>query len=302
MDTTLPVPRQAEPRMTPPGPREPTELLHFSASDGAALYGELHMASGPASALVVHGYAEHCGRYREVCNVLQGLGLTTLAFDLRGHGRSAGQRGHVRRFDDYLLDIEAALAELQRRAGAAAGGRVLLVAHSNGALASLRLLGDPWRRPAAIRAAVLSSPFLELRAKVPRAKVLAARALGGILPSLSLPLDLDINILTRDEAKLGERRLDTLCHDVASARWFTGSRQTQRWVAEFARRIEVPTLWLIGGGDQLCNPDTAERVASSVKGAEIHVLAGMAHEVFNEVDRGDAFALAANFARRTVLG
>ncbi len=285
---------------TAPRNTEPTESFRFAASDGAALHGEFFAAKGPAAALVVHGYAEHCGRYRELAGVLVGLGLSTLTFDLRGHGRSDGQRGHVRRFDDYLLDIEAALAELERRVGGASG-QVLLVCHSNGALASLRLLGDPWRCPRAIRAAILSSPFLELRAKVPRAKQLAARALGGLLPSLSLPLDLDIAILTHDEGKLGERRLDTLCHDVASARWFTGSRVAQAWVAEFARRIEIPTLWLIAGADELCNPATSERVAHRVKASEVHLLQGMHHEVFNEIDRAHVFELAAAFARRTVL-
>lgn len=287
--------------MTPPGPREPTAPARFAASGGPALYGEYFAADGPAAALVVHGYAEHCGRYREVANVLTGLGLSTLTFDLRGHGRSEGQRGHVRTFDDYLDDIEAALGELERRAGAAAR-RVLLVAHSNGSLASLRLLADPWRVPPAIKSAVLSSPFLGLKARVPFAKRFAARALARVLPTLSMPLVLPIEILTHDAGKLGERRVDTLCHDVASASWFTGALHTQEWVETFAHRIAMPTAWLVAGGDELCEAAASMRIAASVPRAELHVLDGMHHEVFNEVERGRAYALAADFARRTVLG
>jgi lysophospholipase len=287
--------------ITPPGPREPTSTIRFTSGNGMTLYGELFVADGPAAALVVHGYAEHCGRYRELASVLTSLGLTTFTFDLRGHGRSEGQRGHVREFDDYLVDIEAALAELRRRAGAAAD-RVLLVSHSNGALASLRLLADPWRCPSAIRAAVISSPLLALKLKVPFVKRLAARSLGQLLPSLSMPLDLDIGLLTHDQGKLGDRRVDTLCNDVASARWFNGMLRTQEWVATFAHRIAVPTLWLIAAGDLLCDAAAASEVAGDVPAAEVHLLADMLHEVFNEIERGHAFALAAGFARRTVLG
>ena len=99
-----------------PGPAEPTETLRFS-SGGLNLYGEYFAASSPrGAALIVHGYAEHCGRYREVANVLQASGLATLSFDLRGHGRSDGQRGHVNRYLQYLDDVDAACAELEQRA------------------------------------------------------------------------------------------------------------------------------------------------------------------------------------------
>lgn len=61
-------------------------------------------------AVIVHGYAEHIGRYREVAHVLTDAGLTVVGFDLRGHGRSSGGRGVIRSFTDYLDNLDAALA------------------------------------------------------------------------------------------------------------------------------------------------------------------------------------------------
>ena len=54
--------------IAPPGAREPSDTFRFSSGDGTQLYGEYFAASGPSAALVVHGYAEHCGRYREVAS------------------------------------------------------------------------------------------------------------------------------------------------------------------------------------------------------------------------------------------
>ena len=48
--------------IAPPGAREPSDTFRFSSGDGTQLYGEYFAASGPSAALVVHGYAEHCGR------------------------------------------------------------------------------------------------------------------------------------------------------------------------------------------------------------------------------------------------
>ena len=97
---------------------------------------------------------------------------------MRGHGQATGPRGHVTRFAEYLDDLDAALA----RAGALAGDvpRVL-VAHSNGSLVALRALADPDRRPD-VRCAVVSSPYLGLKLKVPAIKRLAARAASRDLP------------------------------------------------------------------------------------------------------------------------
>ena len=72
---------------------------------------------------------------------------------------------------------------------------------------------------------------------------------------------------------------------MASARWFTEALAAQARVEAGARAIAVPTLWLIGGDDPIANPAVAERIARTVPGAEVHVLAGFKHEVWNERER-----------------
>ncbi|MEM9493787.1 MAG: alpha/beta fold hydrolase, partial [Myxococcota bacterium] len=128
-----------------PGPVAPTETFHFSSRDGTDLYGEYFAARAPgparASALIIHGYMEHCGRYRELAHVLVGAGVSVLSYDMRGHGRAAGQRGYIREFTDYLDDLDAALGQLEVRADAAAAP-LLLIGHSNGGLITCRALAD----------------------------------------------------------------------------------------------------------------------------------------------------------------
>jgi alpha-beta hydrolase superfamily lysophospholipase len=280
-----------------PGPAEPDETFRFASRDGTGLYGELFAAAGErirGAALILHGYAEHGGRYREVAHVLCRLGFTVLAFDMRGHGRSDGQRGHIDRFTDYLDDADAARAELEARAGASAP--LLLVAHSNGALVALRMLADPTRLPARVRAAVLSSPFLALKMKVPLTRDIAGRIAGRFLPSFSLPNEIPIDALTSDPAKLAERRLDTLCHDVAGARWYLEALETQAWVRAYASRIRLPTLWLVAGADRLVDPAAARAVHRRIRAeSSYHELRDMHHEVFNEVDRDRVFDVVRSF-------
>ena len=58
-----------------PGPVEPTRSFTIPRPD-ATLHAEWYAPSGTPKGLVVvtHGYAEHCGRYREVAHVLVNAG------------------------------------------------------------------------------------------------------------------------------------------------------------------------------------------------------------------------------------
>lgn len=279
--------------MTAPGPIDPTRTLTLSSSGGTTLHAEVYLpaATPVAVALVVHGYAEHCGRYREVAHTLVAAGYAVLAFDLRGHGRSTGARGTIRHFREYRDDLDVA----RTAAAALAPDRpLLLVAHSNGSLIALAALTDAV--PFACAGAVLSSPFLALRLAVPAPKIWLAKIASTVAPGFAQKNDLRPTDLTSDPAKQAERIADTLCHDVASARWFTESRAAQAAVDANAARVAVPTLWLIGGDDPIADPAVAEHIARKVKGGDVRVLAGYKHEVWNELERAVPLAALGEFA------
>ena len=282
--------------MALPGPLEPTRTITFSSSGDAKLYGEIFVprVAPTAVALIVHGYAEHCGRYREVAHVLVDAGLAVLSFDYRGHGRASGRRGHIERWGDYHDDLDAALVEARKLAP---GKPVILVAHSNGSLISLRALTDAARRPK-VDAAILSSPFLALRLAVPAPKVWLGRAMSRVLPTFSQKNELRPEDLTSDLERQAARVADTLCHDVASARWFTEAMDAQAHVRRQAAEVVIPTLWLIGGADPIADASVAAEVARGVRGAEVHLLDGYRHEVWNERERAHPLGKAAEFAAR----
>ncbi len=283
-------------RMPLPGPLEPSRTLSFPSTGGVTLYAEVFLPRKPANAVavMVHGYAEHCGRYREVANVLVGAGVATLGYDYRGHGRASGRRGHIDAWSDYHDDLDAAISQAR---ALAPGKPVILVCHSNGGLITLRALTDAARRPD-VAAAVISSPFLGLRLQVPAAKVWLARGMSRVFPAFSQKNDLRVQDLTTDPEKQAARTADTLCHDVASARWFTEAQAAQAHVRRQAANITLPTLWVIGGDDPIADPTVSEPLARHLHGAEVHLLRGFKHEVWNERERAHPFELTAAFVAK----
>jgi alpha-beta hydrolase superfamily lysophospholipase len=265
-----------------PGPIQPT-----STPTIAGLYAEQFLPKGTPRGVVVvtHGYAEHCGRYRELANVIVNTGWAVLSYDVRGHGKSPGERGFIERFAIYLDDLAAVRAAAKQLAPA---GPMILLGHSHGSLITLRALCDG--NPPDCVAAIVSSPYLALRLAVPGYKKLLARVASRLAPKLAQPNSLRVEDLTSDKQKQDERIADKLCFDVATSRWFTESTRAQAYVAEHAARIKVPTTWLVGAADPIADPAQSRIVAARVPNATYHDLVGLKHEVFNETTRGQVFA------------
>jgi alpha-beta hydrolase superfamily lysophospholipase len=269
-----------------PGPIAPTATTTINAPRGA-LYAETFVPASPKGVvLITHGYAEHCGRYREVAHVITNAGWAALSYDCRGHGQSPGARGYIDRFDVYLDDFAAALAAA--RALVPTGSKTIALGHSHGGLITLRALCDD--RPPEVSHAIISSPFLGLKKPVPGWKKVLARGMSRIAPHFKEKNHIEAVDLTHDLEKQKEHDADRLNFDIATARWFTESSAAQDYVAAHADRIRVPSTWLVGAADPLTDPAVSRIVAGRTPGADYHDLAGMRHEVFNETDRASVFA------------
>jgi len=176
----------------------------LTSSDGTRLFFRRHAAAAPrARVLVIHGFAEHSGRYLELLDALADAGFDALAFDLRGHGRSEGRRAHLRRFEDYLDDTRTAFAALT----AGSDGTALVFGHSMGGLIATHFAAS---EPKRCRALALSGPMFTRALAVNPLKLLAAHVLGRLLPSFSMPSGITGAHLTSDPAEIALHDADPL--------------------------------------------------------------------------------------------
>ena len=257
-------------------------------ADGLSLAAEHHLRPGcRAVVAIVHGYAEHMGRYSELLAALGTAGYECHLLDLRGHGRSEGVRGHVLRFHDYLDDLEIFLSHIDKvrapEPGRTATPRIL-IGHSLGGLISLQYV---LRRPDAFAALAVSSPFLRPRMKLPRLKVGLASIASRLTPALLMQSDLQTRWLSHDPAVVAAYEADPLVFKTVNPRWFFEVRRAQQEVFEHAGEIRLPALVLLGSADPIADPETSRRVYERLGSADKHleVYAGFLHEILNEVER-----------------
>jgi acylglycerol lipase len=232
-----------------------------AASDGAMLFTRRWIPDPPLRGAVclVHGFGEHAGRYEPVGARLAAAGYAVNAFDLRGHGRSAGRRGDTR-FAATMGDLDAMLGEA--RAAAGPDLPVFLYGHSLGGLIVLHYLLD--RRPA-ISGAVVSAPVLHTAVAEQRLKVWLSMTLGRVLPWLSIPAGLDDSGLTRDADVLAAYRADPLVHHKASLGFARDVLLAADRVLAGAASIGVP-LYLVHGKKDPVNYVTGSEAVAACLG------------------------------------
>ena len=108
----------------------------FAGTEGKVFYRRWDPQGDPQRIVqIIHGYAEHGGRYAHVATALAADGAVVFADDHIGHGRSEGERAVITDFDHAVEDIHT-LSALARDSH---GDRPLvLVGHSMGGLLSAR--------------------------------------------------------------------------------------------------------------------------------------------------------------------
>src|SRR5262247_420237 len=84
----------------------------LDTSDGLKLYGWTRQPAGQPKGMIalVHGMGEHSRRYDHLTEYWESCGYASAGFDLRGHGRSEGKRGHTTSYDFLMDDIAIFLA------------------------------------------------------------------------------------------------------------------------------------------------------------------------------------------------
>lgn len=231
-----------------------------------------------ATVVLVHGYAEHAGRYDAFARALVDAGLAVRALDLRGHGRSEGPRAQVEDFHSFVSDLTRFVDGLDE----AVGEPRFLFGHSMGGLIATRYVLE---HPGEVDGLLLSSPYFEDRRPTPPWLLRSVGFLARFVPGLPT-LDVDPAVTSRDETAVKAYRNDPLVtHGRVKARIGVEMTEAGRLLLRRAEDLRVPLLVFHGGGDRLASP-TASRAFYERAGSDDKTYVayeGGFHELLNDV-------------------
>ncbi len=119
------------------------ELSPLETHDGAQLFCQRFVAESPRATIIsLHDFGQHSGVYQKAHESLRDCQYSVYTLDLRGHGKSAGDRGNISHFDDYLDDLDLLVARVKEVEGERP---IFLLGQGMGSLIALQFVKT--RRP-----------------------------------------------------------------------------------------------------------------------------------------------------------
>ena len=227
---------------------------------------------------IVHGFAEHSGRFAHVAERLGREGYAVLAIDQFGHGKTEGPRGYSPSLDASMDSIKILLDEAETRFP---GLPKFLYGHSMGGNMVINYL---LRRKPSITGAVATAPWLLLGFDPPAVKLMLAKIMKNIYPKWPEKANLDTSVLSRDKEEVRKYDTDPLVHNTARAGTFFDTYNAGKWAIEHASELTVPMIILHGTDDKLIAHKGSELFAEKAPKnlLTFKSLPGYYHEIHNE--------------------
>jgi alpha-beta hydrolase superfamily lysophospholipase len=253
---------------------------------GLELFSRCWRPAGAPRAVVVlvHGFLAHSGLYGWVAEQLVDDGLAVYAFDLRGHGRSQGDRYWVDEFNDYLGDLDAIVTMARAREP---GLPVFLLGHSAGGVVATMYA----QSHQGLLAGLISESFA-FEVPPPELVLGALKGIAAILPRAPV-LKLHEADFSRDPAVVERMKGDPLInHEPGPAQTVAELIRAHDQLGKSFGSITLPVLILHGTADKATRPHGSQRFYDEVGSTDktLQLYEGHFHDLLNDVGKEQVMA------------
>jgi acylglycerol lipase len=229
--------------------------------------------------VIVHGFNSHSGQYLWVAEQLLSIGLSVYALDLRGRGRSDGERFYVSKFADYVSDVVGLMTIVKDRE---AGLPVFLLGHSAGGVVSCIYTLE--HQPDL--AGLICESFAH-EVPAPDFALAVLKGLSHVAPHAHV-LKLKNEDFSRDPKVVEAMNRDPLiAHEVQPTQTVAEMvRADERLKKEFPL-ITLPVLILHGTHDRATKPSGSQRFYDNAgsKDKTLKLYDGHFHDLLNDLDK-----------------
>ncbi|ANQ53361.1 lysophospholipase [Thermosipho affectus] len=228
--------------------------------------------------VVVHGLGEHIGRYEKLIDGLVNKGYGVIGFDLPGHGKSSGKRGHTS-IEEVMMVINELTVNLNK---------FHIFGHSLGGLISIRYAQENLNR---IKSLVVSSPALYVKTSFSQKLLLSV--FGLFYPSFTLSNGISPENLSRNEEAVKKYVEDELIHDKISVKLARSILKNVALAHEKVGIIYTPTLMLVGTNDRVTPPQGSYLFFNNLQimkeNKKLIRFEGAYHEIFEDEEWSEEF-------------
>jgi alpha-beta hydrolase superfamily lysophospholipase len=256
----------------------------------------------PALLILIHGIAEHSGRYEHLFEYYTKNNFSIITMDLRGHGQSAGQPVFIPTVEAIFQDMDLLLKEARRiypfcpaiLYGHSMGGALVLSYTLN------RFPNKEDKCP--YQAIVVTSPWIRLARpfQPPRPIYSIIRTACLLRPSLNVPLRFDPHKTTRDEEIINSYSNDDRIRRTATLSIVKNIGGIAAKLDRKRATFHIPVLIQHGQADSITSHAASLRFAARGENIDFKSWPGCYHGLHHEPEREEIFDFTLKWIKRKV--
>lgn len=273
------------------------QVFQLTVPDGDRTVRLWQAATTDVVLLGIHGGMSHAGDYETVGCYFREHGVTTISFDLYGHGRN--KLIDIPSFDVFIEDVVRMLDWVRAKYPQVP---LFIVGHSMGALIASHLVLTNKLLQHAVSGVVLSSPYYANAIPVPGWMIPLSRWLSKLIPTAKVPME-DLTPWLTHDREITERHVaDSLLQrrgSFASMRFGRCLLDAQAALHNDMHAWRLPVFAVVAGDDRLADASVSLAMLRTIPAQllELHEFPRNFHENFNETNRDDIFAAMLRWMR-----
>jgi alpha-beta hydrolase superfamily lysophospholipase len=228
--------------------------------------------------LVVPGLAEHSGRYANLVNYFLPRAYAVCGLDTQGHGKSAGPRCYIDKFQDYVNDVKIFFDIVHQRYG---DRKVFLLGHSMGSAIAI-VYAVQYQDD--LDGLIMSGATLKPGSSVSSILKVVVRVISKLFPKMGVAV-IDASTISQDKAVVDAYVNDPLVYrGKVTARLGAELVKTLDKLPALIPQITLPIIIMYGTEDRLSNPEGSQMLYDLVGSRDktLKKYEGFYHEIFNE--------------------
>lgn len=250
------------------------ESMMFRNKDNIELFVKKDLVEDARGVIViVHGLAEHLGRYDYVVSKFNNWGYSVYRFDNQGHGKSEGKRTYIDSYKNFSQDVNEIVKMAKDEND---DKKVFVLGHSMGGMIST-VYGIDYKD-------TVNGIILSAGVTIDKAKLLESNKDVDDRAEIANALG---DLICTDKRVVDEYEQDPLVCHVTVGKIYKECYKAVKYIYENMDKFEYPVLLLHGEDDKIVSQEDSkilyEHISSLDKSLKIYP--GLYHEIMNEFDK-----------------
>jgi alpha-beta hydrolase superfamily lysophospholipase len=242
--------------------------------------------------ILIHGLGEHSGRYgSHFADFYTSHNIGIKSFDLPGHGRSYGKKGHI---DDPILTFEIIDDLINDTRIQFPDIPLFIYGHSFGG--EIGLWYNIARHPK-VKGLIITSPLIGPKDPVPAVKMFLAKTMDKLYPFFAMENGLRTEDLSRDKHVVNAYISDPLVHPMITAKTGMVIINRGKWIMENASDNDNETLLMVGDCENIVNPQPIIEFSKIAPHVTLQIWPGLFHEIHNEPEKKEVLNFTLNWIK-----